>query len=364
MVWRDEVWWANQTWEDRAPSAQNRLPDFDDLKTYPFIVAIFVTGLRHVILEPFVFRYIISTVAGHIHKKKPAAPHPHSCLEQLYTQHKSPAAVPAAALLQCCQQLGWEGSRRGQRWLRARHAAARPDQAAKINETLWKLIFNFSIFCFGVFTVYDKEWLWDVRQCWDAQQRFPVCGRLWWYYQASLGAYLSMLASLLGEHRRKDFPQLCVHHAVTIALIALSYVTNNLRIGCLVLVCHGAADIPMCLGKLFLYTGCRKGLADACLAVFCAVWLHTRCVYYPCVLVKACILYSHQCLGPPLYYAFITLLSTLAVLHFFWTYYIALVVYKLLFTGKLTDSRSDDEESEVEVTLKSARRRKKNSHNK
>ena len=42
-----------------------------------------------------------------------------------------------------------------------------------------------------------------------------------------------------------------VHHAATIMLIYFSWATNFIRIGCIVLIAHDAADFPMAVSQRY-----------------------------------------------------------------------------------------------------------------
>ena len=68
---------------------------------------------------------------------------------------------------------------------------------------------------------------------------------VWWYYMFHLSVYISHTYSQLVHSRRNDFLEMFIHHVVTILLMALSWTSNSVRIGTLVLVVHDCADIFM-----------------------------------------------------------------------------------------------------------------------
>jgi TLC domain len=58
------------------------------------------------------------------------------------------------------------------------------------------------------------------------------------------------------DTKRSDFWQHFVHHLVTMALITLSWVTNFVRMGTLVMLIHDISDVPLEVAKVSaaLYT--------------------------------------------------------------------------------------------------------------
>jgi sphingoid base N-palmitoyltransferase len=52
------------------------------------------------------------------------------------------------------------------------------------------------------------------------------------------------------DTKRSDFWQHFVHHLVTMALITLSWVTNFVRMGTLVMLIHDISDVPLEIAKV------------------------------------------------------------------------------------------------------------------
>lgn len=64
------------------------------------------------------------------------------------------------------------------------------------------------------------------------------------------------------DFKRKDFKIMLIHHAVTIALIVLSYAYRYHRLGLMVLFCHDVNDILLEFTKCNVYLRRRNGRFD------------------------------------------------------------------------------------------------------
>ena len=87
------------------------------------------------------------------------------------------------------------------------------------------------------------------------------------------------------------------------------------------------------------YTNYQK-TCDVLFVCFAVTWIVTRLGIYP-----TWFLYSTTVEAPqvaemfPAYYIFNGLLTILLVLHIFWTYFIIKIIYKAMFTGKVSLSK-------------------------
>ena len=128
-------------------------------------------------------------------------------------------------------------------WWRRRRAQDKPTTLVKFCETSWRCIYYTYSFIFGSIVMWDKPWLWDIKQCWYGYPHQSVTNDIWWYYMISMAFYWSLTASQFYDVKRKDFWQMFAHHMITILLMALSWVCNLHRVGSLVLLVHDCADI-------------------------------------------------------------------------------------------------------------------------
>ncbi|KAH8083361.1 sphingosine N-acyltransferase [Aureococcus anophagefferens] len=134
-------------------------------------------------------------------------------------------------------------------------------------------------------------------------------------------------ASVLLEPKRKDFVEMQLHHVVTVAVVAISYLHGWNRIGCVVMVLLDPADVPLHVAKMFKHAADaaepRRGLARVCtfcadrvFELFAVFFLVTRISMYPRLLC-------------------------------YWFFLIIKVAIKMLVSGGgAEDNRSDDEDDE------------------
>ncbi len=61
---------------------------------------------------------------------------------------------------------------------------------------------------------------------------------------------VSISSSVLLEERRRDFRLMTLHHGAAIVLLSCSWMINFVRVGCLVLISHDAADVLLSVEKI------------------------------------------------------------------------------------------------------------------
>lgn len=99
-------------------------------------------------------------------------------------------------LLSLAKQLDFS-ERQIERWWRRRKAQDKPTTLVKFCENCWRCMYYTYSFVFGMIVMWDKSWLWDIKQCWlnyPHQVRilrfFFVLSRIW---RAFDGGNLSVL---------------------------------------------------------------------------------------------------------------------------------------------------------------------------
>jgi ceramide synthetase len=63
------------------------------------------------------------------------------------------------------KQLDWT-ERQVERWIRMRRMMDRPSTLVKFMECGWRFSYYGFVFAYGVWTLWDKDWLWDINNCW------------------------------------------------------------------------------------------------------------------------------------------------------------------------------------------------------
>ena len=243
-----------------------------------------------------------------------------------------------------------------ERWFRVRLAQDRPTTLEKFSETgfvanllddlngtiqffclnlSWRWLYYSFAFAFGMYSLWDKPWLWDMRECWWHYPYHSYDNDVWWYYMIEMTFYWSLCVSQFFDVKRKDFWEMFIHHVTTIALMAFSWTCNLTRVGTLVLAVHDVADVFLEAAKMFKYAE-KQRVCDALFGTFTVTWIITRLGVYPTWILYSTTIQAPQLLEMfPAYYFFNLLLSILLVLHVIWTYFILKIVYKACFSGKV-----------------------------
>lgn len=182
--------------------------------------------------------------------------------------------------------------------------------------------------------LFQKNWFWDLEECWKGYPNHEEDVSVRIYYMAELGFYWSLFASQFSDIKRKDFWQMFVHHVATILLLSISWVFNYFRIGAIIACLHDSADIFLEGAKMAHYAKFER-TSMVILVMFIAVWIFSRLYIYPFWVLHS-VIYHHQAIiGTSLPYFLLTsLLILLQVLHVIWTYFILKVVLEAVSQGK------------------------------
>lgn len=209
----------------------------------------------------------------------------------------------------------------------------------------------------GLLVVPSQPWFWPSKHWWIG---FAEGGHevmrddLRCYYLLYGARYVAGFVNVFLEPKRKDFVEMLLHHAVTVAVVAISYLYGWNRVGCVVMLLLDPADVPLHLAKIFKYVSDASRdkqlskrctfAADRAFELFALVFLVTRIVMYPYVCwsahVEATIYFPK---GAP-EWTCVGLLWTLYALQCYWFFLIIKVALRMLATGRAEDVRSDDED--------------------
>ncbi|XP_039751742.1 ceramide synthase 6-like isoform X1 [Pararge aegeria] len=329
-LWNEDVWLPpNTTWADLAPGPEKAVVYTDHRHVFvPIPLALVFITLRY-LLERLIFapfgRYL------GIKDRKPKKPPPNPKLEAAYK------ANPRAHQQQVCglaKQLDMS-ERQVERWFRLRRCQNKPSTLVKFCENVFKCSFYICNFIFGFVVLWDKDWLWDIDQCYIGYPHQGITNDVWWYYMISAAFYWSLTISQFWDVRRKDFWQMFVHHIATIALLCFSWVCNLHRIGTLVLLLHDCADIFVESVKAAKYARYQK-LCDALFLGLIVMWIGTRVGIYPFYIIWSTSIRAPMLLPMfPAYYIFNSLLILLLILHIVWTCLILQIAYYAIKAGQM-----------------------------
>ena len=239
-------------------------------------------------------------------------------------------------------------------WHRKRNALFNR-KITKYIEAFWRFIF-YSAFCIlgyqVLFVPAVAPWVQDTKNHWMNWPFHQISPMMLFYYQIELGCYFHQL--FWTEVNRSDAMEMILHHFITIFLIVGSYVTNYTRVGVSILLLHDMADIFLEIAKVFNYTSEGKNnkwmkdyLVDPIFGVFAVTFFITRLVLYPRYILYSVLIEGYEVFGCEWggCYYFVLLLVGLQLLHVFWFYLIARMIFKLMMGTMTKDERSDDEDA-------------------
>jgi len=292
-----------------------------------------------------VFERFIATPIGKMLSIKDKLPFkPNSQLEIFYNSASSKQEFTDPIIMMESRRLGFKFDMVKQ-WLAARKSLNRPSQLQKFNECCWRFTFYVVVWVYGLYVLKDKIWFYDTNWCWKNYPNHLVSDDIYFYYIIEISFYFSLLASQFSDVKRKDFWQMFLHHIVTLTLLIMSLLCNFSRIGSLVLLLHDTADPWLEMAKMGSYAKLKK-ICDPVFAGFALVWLISRLIVYPYVILYTTTFEIHEHISSfPSYYVFSTMLQVLQIMHVIWFWMILRVAYKALFTGVTEDDRESNDGS-------------------
>ncbi|XP_031721015.1 ceramide synthase 2 isoform X1 [Anarrhichthys ocellatus] len=282
---------------------------------------------------------------------------PNPILESYFcSQARAPSQADVRSL---CKKTSWS-ERRVQIWFKRRRNQERPGLCKRFCEASWRCVFYFFAFVCGVLALYDKPWLYNLKEVWAGFPKQSMLPSQYFYYLLEMGFYLSLLLSLTLDVKRKDFKEQVIHHIATLTLLSFSWISNYIRIGTLVMAVHDSADILLEGAKVFNYAKWHQ-TANAMFVVFTVVFILTRLIIFPFWLIHCTWVYPLEEVAPFFgYYFSNVMLLVLQILHLYWAVLISQMAYKFIFSKLEGDDRSEEEEDDDSDSPKD--RRHKLSH--
>ncbi|KAM4618881.1 ceramide synthase 2 [Polymixia lowei] len=337
-LWWERLWLpANISWSD--------LEDHDGRvyakpsQLYAVLPCAFVLLFIRYIFE----RYLATPLANvwEIRDRVRLTAEPNPTLESYFCNESR--VPPQADVRSLCKKTSWP-ERKVHIWFRRRRNQERPGLRKRFCEASWRCAFYLLAFVGGFIALYDKPWLYNLREVWAGFPKQSMLPSQYWYYLLEMGFYLSLLLSLTFDVKRKDFKEQVIHHIATLTLLGFSWASNYIRIGTLVMATHDSADILLEGAKVFNYAKWQR-TANAMFVVFTILFTLTRLVILPFWLIHCTWVYPVE-LFPPFfgYYFFNAMLVVLQILHFYWAVLISRMLYKFVFSKLEGDDRSDEEE--------------------
>ena len=241
-------------------------------------------------------------------------------------------------------------------WARRRNAAS-SKKVVKFVESFWRFLLHTGSCFIGYKTLFvpvTASWILDTNQHWDNWPIHSITQAMEFYYQIQLGCYIHQVCWT--EVSRSDAMEMILHHVTTILLLTFSYITNFTRVGASILLLHDSSDVFLESAKCFNYVSKAKDSKWACkfcdtiFALFAITFFVTRLIIYPRYIIYSVFFEAPTHFGTNWagFWVFSVLLVILQLLHIFWFYLIAKMLWTLLSTGVEKDERSDDDEVDEE----------------
>ena len=346
-LWNDWFWLppgiSFKDLQDKPGFHYTKARDLPMMLVYAICIYLVRQVFEYVVAKPLALRLNLTDT-----RKRPAN---NKDLEVCFKKNKRPDKSEMKIL---AEKLNVK-SRDVDTWFKRRRNMERPNLARKFYESTWRCVFYFFVFTFGMCMLVQSPWFWDNLYCWVDYPRQTVWPSVYYYYMLEGGFYISLLISIFGDVKRKDFTEQMIHHMATIFLIVFSYVANFVRVGTLVMAIHDISDIILEGAKSCVYLKYQDA-ANSLFNVFAVVFIGSRIIVYPYVVLHTTWVKSMWLFQPyPGYYFFNILLLILQLLHIFWAATIIKMAVRLIREGDIKkDERSDVDEvtSEDETEAK------------
>lgn len=204
-----------------------------------------------------------------------------------------------------------------------------------------------------------QPWIWPSKHWWidfSSGSHALMRNDLRCYYLLYGARYVQGGLSVLLEPKRKDFVEMVLHHVVTVAVVAISYLYGWNRIGAVVMLLLDPADVPLHVAKMFKYVSEARGrkrpvlakrcafAADRFFELFAVLFFFTRIAMYPYVCWSAHVEATRYFPKGLPEWTCVALLETLYALQCYWFFLIIKVAITMLRKGHAEDVRSDDED--------------------
>lgn len=233
----------------------------------------------------------------------------------------------------------------------------------KVMDQAWQLAIHATMSVTAFLVIHAHvgwDWFVDMKTLWhpcpadylkeDSELKYPMVYNVFYIFQLAIWIWTAFSCKWL-ESRRKDYVEMMVHHIVTILLLFGSFLGKCVPIGMVVLFVHDASDVVLDLMKIANYFKLENAhgyfTVEICffLNTFVA-WPFFRLYYFPIKVIYegAWLGYTSecrgeeetradQCLNMPFCVEGNSLLSVLAVLHWWWFFLMLRIAYKLIFTS-------------------------------
>ncbi|ODM88847.1 Ceramide synthase hyl-1 [Orchesella cincta] len=175
----------------------------------------------------------------------------------------------------------------------------------KFSECGWRFVYYTVSATIGICVLWDKPWIWDVKEIWRGAPLQTLPSDVWWYCWICAGYYLGCLVTVFTDVKKKDFR---------------SKICNYAR-------------YPKMATRVFI--------------LYVLIWIATRLVWYVVLLYS--MLFQASTLMPlsPAFYVIVFVAMTLFGIHLYWTNLLWKIARQSS-NDEVRDDRSSDEEDDDE----------------
>ena len=242
------------------------------------------------------------------------------------------------------------------------HLGKSPNKATvqKFAQASLEALFYGTFFFFSCRIYLKQPFAWPSSKWWvDIDQTLPghvetrhhyLAPDYKFFYLLYGGRYAAGLASVMLEHKRKDFVEMVAHHLVTMSLVLCSFNVGYTRVGGAIMLLMDIADPPLHIAKQFKYLAKTKDSnpqwwADRFFEVFGVSFIFTRNIMYPYVVWAAIWEFKQYSTHDFDTHILCALLIVLLLLQFYWSGLLVLAIIHMMKEGGVDDIRSDDEDN-------------------
>lgn len=137
-----------------------------------------------------------------------------------------------------------------------------------------------------------------------------------------------------------------LHHFLTLCLIVFSYVSNYIRVGSLVMFVHDLGEIPAGYTKIFVDLKGHSAIIIVGVTWLMFTWFYSRCYVFPKdIIYTGSYLATRDTVAPEFLNGisiFITFLSALVVLHYYWFWLFVKMVMHYVKKGEAVDLQANN----------------------
>ncbi|XP_043485926.1 ceramide synthase 5-like [Polistes fuscatus] len=118
----------------------------------------------------------------------------------------------------------------------------RPD-LNNLCEESWRFLCATCIFSYGLYILYDKPWVLDLKECYYDYPFHEVTNDMWWFHMLNVAYYWSRIIIHYFSTQKENFKELFFRNMVLLVYLHLAWYVNLVRLGILAMFGMAFSDI-------------------------------------------------------------------------------------------------------------------------